>query len=159
MQATNNVIGVGLLDWPRKERITGRYGTIALYAPDHENKPIDLPSAYDGRHGVLIARIAGESIRPTTRTHAVELGIASEEELPRLGTDYLLGQGTLFREALDPAEVGEGKYAIGLHPDDGCQSDEEQELYNAPWLNDDYLHCLHQQIVELSFVEGEKHDQ
>src|SRR5437899_6906721 len=95
---TKHLLGSGILSWHPSERITGRYGTVSVFAKDLvgavSSTPTDLAvHNLIGQHGQLIA------------VHD--------------GNEHLLGTGMLFVE-----EHIAGQMSVGIRPDNP-QPDEE----------------------------------
>ncbi len=134
------LIGTGVLNWPRGERVSDRYGVVALWPLDDEyGQPLPMDvTPLDGVKGQLIAKvlIARES------KHIGDLFRGFFPTTPEVGEEIVLGEGDVFYE------VVEDHIHIGLRPRDGRKSD---------WLNPEKLYRAHAQYVELYF-QGDKKD-
>lgn len=121
----------GVLNWQRSERVTDRYGTVALYL-DGESFPFSTPVGEKGR---LYARIEekrksnhiGDAFRSLSPDNSVQSGVI-----------LLLGEGECF---VDEWSDHHGDYfGVGVKPDDGRETD---------WLNPENLYKIHNSIVTL----------
>ena len=145
------IIGKGMLNWHRHERVGDRYGTVVLYRewPD-EHKPSiedyrDVDGAYPdpvgigklptGEKGHLRATV----VRNRESGHIGDLfrGLFPPDTPPAPGTVVELGQGELFVERVNGTDY------VGLKPDDGRAAD---------WLDPQALYSVHEQTVVLEFV-------
>lgn len=144
-----SLLGEGMLNWHRHDRISDRYGAVALfgdrnhepslddYVGDAYPKSIDYENPPSGLRGRLIAEV----VRTRQSGHIGDLfrGLRpplSEEERPRVGSRHELGVGTVFIERKD------GSMYLGVRPDDGRDID---------WLDPKALYLLHEQTVRLYF--------
>ena len=133
-----NLIGTGILNWPRQERVFDRYGLVGLWPRDNdhgESLPMDIVPL-DGFRGQLIALV----LEARKSTHIGDLFRGFFPETPEVGEEIILGEGVVFYE------MTEGKVLIGLKPEDGRKAD---------WLNPKKLYRAHSQYVELYFKEAE----
>lgn len=133
---TTYVVGTGILNWNRGERITDRYGYVHL-----TQEPMD-PHAMEGdTASFLLARFAGTGrlvarICATRQSpHIGDWARGLFPSTPTVGDEIVLGHGTL-----DYAEQG-----VGLLPADGRDTD---------WLDPTALYRCHEQTVTLLFVPG-----
>jgi len=134
-----NLIGTGILNWPRKERVHDRYGLVALWPRDDEMGapiPMDI-HPLDGVRGQLIAKV----LEAKESTHIGDLFREIYPVTPEVGEEIVLGEGVVFYEAHEDGEV-----FIGLKPDDGRAND---------WLDPKMLYRAHAQYVELYFKKSE----
>ena len=142
------VLGVGVLNWPARERRGDRYGLIGLNSKsggyDGENSIEDakkykaLPPEQDpvyGKHGKLVAMV----LETRQSGHIGDLFHGVFPVTPEVGQEIALGEGTLFHEE---SEGFDG--LVGLRPDDGR---------NTLWLDINSLYRCHDQTVELRFIE------
>lgn len=131
-------VGRGWLTWPRVERVGDRYGCVMLMEHDGQT-PASIDTGLAGQRGRLVAKVTARGLS----AHIGDLfrGIApprSLPEVPPVGSEHELGQGTVFYEST------EGIRCIGLQPD--VERD-------ADWLNPHMLYLLHEQCVELRLEE------
>lgn len=139
-----HLLGTGILNWSRSERVTDRYGTVhltqeAMVDPMNGNLgyvPMDT-RPYVHKHGNLVAIV--KQNRHTPHCGDLFRGIYPPDPPVAIGTQLTLGSGTLFEEIND-----DGGFCVGLKPDKKRDSD---------WLDPEVLYQLHNQTVELYFVE------
>lgn len=129
----NLTLGVGRLNWRRRERIDDRYGSVCLMHEKDEGS-FDLPK-YVG-FGKLIAFIKENR----DSTHIGDLFHGFFPEKPDIGEKIELGEGFIF---YDRDEYGD---MVGLKPTDGR---------TTFWLNPKALYRCHEQTVELRFQSAE----
>lgn len=130
------VLGEGVLNWSRYERIGDRYGCVHLtHTPWGENfiTWTDVPT---GRRGRLTAVIL--ETRESSHIGDIALGVGPSK--PSVGEEVNLGTGTLF------AEMDDGVPVVGLKPDDGREKH---------WLDVPGLYRCHNQTVRLVFTQEE----
>ena len=130
-----NLIGTGILNWPRKERVNDRYGIVALWPRDDEYGtpiPMDI-NPLEGMRGELIAKV----LEARQSTHIGDLFREIYPVTPEVGEEIVLGEGVVFYELHE-----DGQVFIGLKPDDGRKED---------WLDPKMLYRAHAQYVELYF--------
>ena len=131
------LIGTGILSWPRYERIGDRYGLVGLFPRDNEDEdalPMDIVPL-DGFKGQLIAKV----LEARKSKHIGDFFRGFFPTTPEVGEEIILGEGTVFYEAVDD------EIFIGLKPEDGRKTD---------WLDPEKLYRAHQQYVELYFKEA-----
>lgn len=125
------LLGIGVLNWNRAERITDRYGSVKLYISEaydcEETIPID--AVKEGEYGELIAVV--QKTRKSRHTGDLFRGIFPTT--PKVGERFVLGVGKVFF-----AEHN----SIGLKPIDDRDED---------WLNPEKLYQVHFQTVKLYF--------
>lgn len=129
----------GILDWPKRERQTDRYGLVNVGA--------ECPRAYIqvGEKGKLIAKI----IEKREVAHIGDLfrGITPKPGLE--GEVLILGEGEFFVEEI--TDEFKGKITcMGVKPDDNRFSD---------WLDPHKLYKIHNQIVSLWFEKSNSNHQ
>lgn len=130
------IIGTGQLGWHRAERVTDRYGTVALYVGSGDTAcPLNEQPA--GTHGTLGATVLATRQSP----HIGDLFRGIGPTTPQVGEVIPLGTGTLFYEETS------GTTYVGVTPDDGREAD---------WLNPAMLYRSHAQTVELWFEPTEQ---
>lgn len=118
------ILGEGVLNWPRFERVSDRYGLVNL---DSGNVQIDGPPPQTrGRLAAIILET-----RPSSHIGDIFAGHAPSE--PETGEEITLGEGTLFRGAYG---------SVGLEPYDGRETN---------WLDPKALYRCHSQTVRLVF--------
>ncbi len=130
-----DLIGTGILNWPREERVFDRYGVVALWPYDDERRNEPLPFTYEpfeGLKGQLIAKV----LEPRKSEHIGDIFRGFLPETPEIGEEIILGEGTVFYMQEDDRTY------IGLKPDDGRKKD---------WLDPKKLYRAHAQYVELYF--------
>jgi hypothetical protein len=132
------MIGKGVLNWPKGERVSDRYGLVGLFDVEGRNGsilPIDV-SEYVGKKGKLIARV----LEARDSWHIGDFARGLYPNQPKTGEIFTLGEGTFF--------IGEEHRELneyfGLRPDEDRSSD---------WLDPHVLYKLHNQTVELVFEE------
>lgn len=123
------LLGTGMLSWPRHERISDRYGLVALFRAANvdlgetglQEIPWNLPveNLVDA-HGSLLAVLDGQ--------------------------EYDLGSGTFF------TEWGDGMAYVGLRPDEPRESNwlNVDNLYKVDWMLCGYKN------VDLYFVQDQQ---
>jgi len=131
------LLGTGVLNWPRPERTTDRFGLVHLDGADGTILPL-VPVETD-RRGKLIAVILdlGRSFKRPQEVLPPELFRGRGKASPKVGDRIVLGVGTLFFEG----------NKVGLKPDDGRSTN---------WLKPRALARAHEQLVSLYFVETVK---
>lgn len=135
METTTKIIGVGGLSWPRGERVSDRYGAVGLINGDSFNSTdVELDRPSEGARGRLVAVV--KQGRRSSHIGDLFRGIAPLSDPLADGTERVLGSGVVFHDAC------EGWQLIGLHPDDGRESD---------WLDPRALYDVHESVVELRF--------
>ena len=142
------ILGRGILDWHRSERITDRYGAIHLSHrlkddPDTATPAdfVDFSDQFDGLHGSLFAVV----LETRDSIHVGDMLRRLFPSTPQVGERFCLGTGTLWIGELRDNRDSYGDSppkTIGLLPDDRRAHD---------WLNPQVLYKLHQQTVELHF--------
>jgi hypothetical protein len=137
-------IGTGPLSWARNERISDRYGYVFLNENNSFSQFIDdaLTSLATiknlvGSKGYLLAVVN----TPRKSTHTGDLTHNIFPSTPKKGDEILLNEvpGTLVHET-----HADGYEQIGIRPDDGRKDF---------WLNPHKLYRVHEQTVNLYFVE------
>jgi hypothetical protein len=124
------LIGTGILNWPRFERISDRYGSINLNEPGDVTIELSSVTGY----GQLVAEV--KEIRQSR--HVGDFCRELSPTTPTLGEILILGEGRVFFDDYN---------TVGLKPADGRNSD---------WLNPKVLYRLHEQTVDLYFVKTEE---
>ena len=127
------IIGIGILYWPRDERISDRYGAVTLDRAIGSDARVPFDAVPIGARGRLIAVIL--ATRPSL--HCGDLARGIVPTTPTVGDQITLGTGTLFATT-SPGSPTE----IGLVPDDGRAHD---------WLDPHMLYRCHSQTVRLEF--------
>ena len=144
----STLIGRGVLNWQRMERVSDRYGAVHL--DDHSGEYLgveDIPAGpikaafvpvtrqRVGKTGKLIATV----LEARKSGHIGDLFRGISPRVPKVGQKIELGHGALFYEQnrYDPKLT-----EVGLCPPDGRRSD---------WLNPRALYDCHDQTVELRF--------
>src|SRR2546421_4708616 len=122
---TKHLLGSGMLSWHPSERITGRYGTVSIFAKDLtgdvSDEPVDL-AVHNllGQYGQLIA--------------------------VQDGNEHLLGIGALFTE-----EHIAGQMSVGVRPDNPMPDEEWLDSTVLEQLNGTIV----EKSVELYFAQIE----
>jgi hypothetical protein len=146
------LLGEGMLNWSRGERIGDRYGCVVLFqdVPGWSASMEDYldgggyPAALDwlaepvGECGRLVAEVV--STRQSAHIGDIVRGLyPPQEDADRaaVGSRHVLGEGEVFTERDD-----EGTTYLGVRPDDGRAHD---------WLDPELLYLLHEQTVRLYF--------
>jgi len=128
----SEIIGVGVLNWDRSERVCDRYGSVNLSRTVESERKIAL-TVLEGRHGRIIAEV-----RETRESrHIGDMFRGAYPQKPKIGERIVLGEGTVFGQA----------GSVGLRPDDG-----REDL----WLDIHALYRAHEQTVALVFEETKK---
>lgn len=127
------LVGTGILNWPKSERVCDRYGFVMLLNSDGKSIPIGY--GLEGQRGTLRAVV-------TETRDSYHVGDAFRGLIPSrpdVGDVMELGTGTVVysREFM----------AIGLKPDDGREDD---------WLDPKVLYRLHHQTVNLFFEASQE---
>jgi len=128
------LLGKGFFNWPSAERRSDRYGTVWLLNEEDEETVLPMNRELSGKKGKLIVHI----LRTRQSSHIGDLFRGIFPQMPRLGEDIELGEGTLFFE-----ECKWG-FSVGLKPDDERGND---------WLDPKKLYRCHDQFVELYFEQ------
>ena len=132
MSQATTVLGEGVLNWSRAERIGDRYGAIRLAATPWGDDYVTWQDAPAGAEGTLCALVV--ATRESGHIGDPFRGIGPST--PEVGDEIALGTGTLFTEDDDGVPV------IGVRPDDGRDTD-----WMDPWA----LYRCHNQTVRLEF--------
>lgn len=139
-------LGHGVLSWPGAERRSDRYGQVCLYGGGDGGVAIPADAMmtseiapFIGQQGRLLALVTH-----TAQSH--HIGDLFRGFFPppdgdpskvQAGEWVILGEGALFATPEDWCAL-----AVGLHPDDGRDTD---------WLDPMQLYRCHDQGVELYF--------
>jgi hypothetical protein len=129
------ILGEGVLNWSRSERITDRYGAIHLAATPMDGPYATWENAPAGQQGSLTAHVT--ETRPSGHIGDLFRGIGPST--PEVGEAVTLGTGTLFTETDDSVP------SIGVRPDDGRETD---------WMDPRALYRVHNQTVRLEFQQA-----
>lgn len=126
-------IGTGVLTWPRSERVSDRYGCVALLShPDCTDFDVPLTGEHGGIYGRLVAHI--EKARESRHIGDIFRGVFPST--PDVGEWIVLGEGTYYQERKPEGPV------VGLRPSDSREAD---------WLDINALYRCHEQTVSLYF--------
>jgi len=138
------ILGRGVLNWPRGERVCDRYGLVTLSPTsggynDVPDKPAGSYVALDaatqaGKRGRIVAVV----LEARESNHIGDLFRGISPSTPNVGEEIALGEGTLFYENAYDDVIG-----VGVKPDQPRDSD---------WMNPRHLYRCHDQTVELRFV-------
>lgn len=131
------VLGEGVLNWPRSERVSDRYGCVNLEISLDSGRYVQWNDAPIGRVGTIMAEIT-EARRSR---HVGDFFRGLFPSIPGVGEIFALGAGRLF------ADDSSGTPSIGLMPDDGRAED---------WLNPAALYACHEQTVRLIFEASDE---
>ncbi|MFH0892455.1 MAG: hypothetical protein V1867_06785 [Candidatus Falkowbacteria bacterium] len=123
------LLGTGILNWDRGERVSDRYGTVKLFAFLGQEDTCAFNTELQGQNGQLVAKV----LKTRHSDHIGDLFRGVFPETPEVGEEIVLGRGELFFE----------RDAVGLRPDDGRES---------LWLDIRKLYRAHLQTVELFFI-------
>jgi len=136
------LLGVGILNWPRIERVTDRYGVVTLSPSGHDC----VSSVQACRYQALtpgsvagVGRLVAIVIETRKSGHIGDLFHQIFPRTPKIGQRIILGKGRLFFQ-VDEAVVF--VKAVGLEPLDGR---------HTQWLKIRALFDCHDQTVELWF--------
>ena len=131
------ILGTGIFNWPRNERVSDRYGLATVFRSVNGSVCIDH-SAVDtvlGRRGHLVA-----VVKETRESqHIGDFFRGLSPSTPRVGDEFVLNEddGELFDSIIEDQRY------IGIAPDDDRDAD---------CLNPEQLYKCHQQTVDLIFV-------
>lgn len=139
----STMLGRGVLNWNRYERIGDRYGAIWLYRepmteafnPNANTERHPWPALPAGR-----GRLVAEVLEARESPHIGDIARGLFPHTPKVGERILLGEGTLFLEDYDGKEGG--CPALGLRPDEDRDYD---------WMDSKALYRCHNQTVALTF--------
>lgn len=134
MQGETITLGEGILNWPKFERQSGRYGSVNLTGPDGAGATWD--DAPFGTEGTLTAEI----LETREAGHIGDFFRGVGPSTPEVGDRLTLGTGTLF------TEKSYGTDHIGVNPGDDRESD---------WMDPRSLYRCHSQTVRLYFTPSE----
>lgn len=130
------LVGTGILQWGRAERVSDRYGLIFLSQNPEGNSHVDLKNL-KSQKGSLSVKIT----ETRKSDHIGDLFRGFRPGGASKGDEVVLGDGTLFYEEVD------GVTGVGVKPSDGRSSD---------WMNPEKLYYCHNQTVELFFAPESK---
>ena len=130
------LVGVGILNWRRQERIGDRYGSFCLFkdAVSGESIPLVKTEGY----GKLVAKV--KAVRNSE--HIGDLFHGFFPTKPDIGEIIELGEGMIFYDADESGET------VGLKPADNR---------DTLWLNPKMLYRCHSQTVEVYFRKDGNH--
>ncbi len=126
------VLGRGIFNWPRTERVSDRYGLVGLYEDDKAFRISEDCRKHLGKRGRLVAVI----LETRQSGHIGDFFRGIFPSTPNVGDKFTLGEGTLFETVIG------GGWFYGLKPDEERESD---------WLDPHILYRCHDQTVELTF--------
>ena len=121
------LLGEGILNWDRMERVSDRYGYVHLTTTPMDEERVTL-ARYAGT-GQLFARI----LATRQSSHIGDFARGIFPQTPAVGEDILLGYGVLDYQDTK----------VGLLPEDRRETD---------WLDPHGLYRCHEQTVALMFV-------
>lgn len=129
-------VGTGILDWPRAERVSDRYGSVYLFAGLQANaKPVPLTFPPFGQKGKLYATV----IRANRSRHCGDLFRGIKPSMTKSGTRLLVGAGRA-KEDYEGAEPPHFAAPFLVQPIRPRASD---------WLDPHILYRLHDHLVRL----------
>ena len=128
------LIGEGILDWNRFERVSDRYGAIGLRKSVTDDRQVKL-TKYDG-FGILHVKI----IETRETAHIGDFFRGVSPTVPKMEEKFVLGRGNIFYYT--KVYDGDEYDYVGVKPDDTSKSD---------WLNIDKLYHCHNQTVKAYF--------
>ena len=129
------LLGRGVLSWPREERISDRYGSVALFTTAGDDA-VSLPFEKASGYGRLVAEI----LETRDSTHVGDWFRGFYPTRPEVGETIVLGVGRIF---FDTVRDGATRmHVVGLKPSDGREKD---------WLDPKALYRAHHQTVALRF--------
>lgn len=125
------LVGIGVLNWNRDERVTDRYGSVKLYVSEDNGceETVPINAVKEGEYGELIVVVKETRKSP----HTGDLFREIFPTTPKVGDRFVLGAGKVFFSEHN---------SIGLKPI------EDREL---DWLDPHKLYQVHFQTVELYF--------
>jgi hypothetical protein len=141
---TKILIGTGVLNWNRSERISDRYGAITMNNDNADDVVltkdaklfVDEIRKHRNEFGYLVCHI----LETRESTHLGDLFHGFFPSTPKKGANIKLGEGKLFYEYNNIDTVG-------LRPID------DRETF---WLDPKKLYQVHEQTVELYFISKTK---
>lgn len=136
-----HVIGTGIVNWEKRERVSDRYGSIYLSdAEDCLTSSIKVNDKIHGKYGKLIT-----IVKETRKSdHIGDFARGFFPSTPNIGDEIELGRGVLFFEESSGRDYT--IMTVGIKPFVDRRSD---------WLNPESLYKVHEQTVELIFDEFE----
>jgi hypothetical protein len=142
------LLGRGVLNWDRFERVTDRYGSVTLTTALDSSQDAFDPAAFRhlrGTRGQLVAIV--EQTR--TSRHIGDLFHGYFPTTPEVGERILLGTGIFH------CYQGSAGWEVGLSPTTGpvTPAGDVPGGHAGPhWLDPKALYRAHEQTVRLSFV-------
>ncbi len=125
------LLGTGILNWNKSERVSDRYGAVFLDTDLHA----DAITPLLGKKGKLICEV----LETRASNHIGDLSRGISPSTPKVGDTIELGEGILFTEG------SLNNLVVGLKPEDERATD---------WLNPHKLYNVHAQTVNLFFEEA-----
>jgi len=122
------LLGIGILNWDRGERVSDRYGFVKLFTSVNNEETLLFDKSQNDKKGRLIAEV----IRTRKSDHIGDLFHGVFPVTPKVGENIILGDGALIVD----------DDAVGLIPNDGRET---------LWLDIDKLYRAHLQTVKLYF--------
>ncbi len=122
------LLGTGILNWDRGERVSDRYGFVKLFTSLGSEETLLFDEAHKDKKGRLVAKV----IKTRKSDHVGDLFHGVFPATPDVGENIILGKGILVVD----------DDAVGLKPEDGRDS---------MWLEIKKLYRAHLQTVELFF--------
>ena len=122
------LLGTGILNWDRGERVSDRYGFVKLFTAIGSEETLLFDAVHKDKNGRLIAEVI--QIRKSDHIGDIFHGVFPV--IPDVGENIVLGEGRLVVD----------DDAVGLTPADGRES---------LWLDINMLYRAHLQTVKLYF--------
>jgi hypothetical protein len=139
----------GIFTWPRMERVTDRYGAIAITDKAYEDRMTGPAAEFKGAAvqsdlPLLVGkrcRIVATVLETRDSNHIGDIFRGIGPSRPNVGEVIDLGEGEFFIEPDQDWAVG--GVTFGLKPDDGRPND---------WFDPRKLYRLHDQTVALEIT-------
>lgn len=166
------LLGEGMLNWPRGERVGDRYGLVHVQERGTEGyDAVDGNARYmqevpasryasmaeaaerAGQVGMLVAEV----VATRQSGHIGDFFHGFFPETPEAGEEIVLGRGELFTE-VSFSEGGGDVIGVGVKPTEALGAREFEGMRIGPdifWMNPRALYRCHEQTVRLWFVPDE----
>lgn len=122
------LLGTGILNWDRGERVSDRYGFVKLFTAIGSDETLLFDTIHKDKNGRLIAEV----IQTRKSDHIGDMFHGVFPVTPDVGESIVLGEGNLTVD----------DDAVGLTPADGRET---------LWLDINKLYRAHLQTIKLYF--------